>query len=117
MWSLLKILVLRWVMGRLLLKGVGSLFLFLPIAALLKTVGLPLLGVLGALALPVLLVLLFLGLPIFLVLVLGAGLLALLGTVLTVGGVLLKVLLFVGVPLALLGWLWSRSRRPHPGSI
>ena len=42
--------------------------------------------------------------------------LALLGTVLTVGGVLLKLLLFVGVPLALLAWLWSRARRPHPGT-
>jgi hypothetical protein len=116
MWTLLKVLAVKWVLGRLLLKGAGSLFLFLPIAALLKAVGWPLLMVLGVLALPVLLVLLFLGLPIFLVLLLGAGLLALLGSILAAGGALLKVLLFVGVPVALAWWLWTRLRPTTPGT-
>ena len=68
MWSAIRWLVLRIAAIRWLFK-LGGLAFLLPLALLLKTIGLPLLGVLAVVGDPGLLILLFLfGLPIFLVL-------------------------------------------------
>ena len=71
MWSLLKWLAMRLAVVRWLFKVLGGLAVFVPIALLLKTIGLPVLIILGILALPVLFVLFLFGLPIFLVLLVG----------------------------------------------
>ncbi len=107
MWSVISRLLLRVAALRWLFK-LGGLGLLLPIAFLLKTVGLPLLGVLGVLAVPVLILLFIFGLPIFLVLMVGGMLMALLGVALTVGIAALKLGLFVVLPMWLVWMLVSK---------
>ena len=123
MWLLLKAWLAQRAIRWLMLKGLGSLLVLLPVGALLSSVGWPLLVVLGVLALPVLLFLLVIGLPVLLVLLLGGALLAVVGVVLAVGVPLLPVLLAVAIPFALVVWLVRRARRragppapPEPGT-
>jgi len=124
MWSMLSRLLLRIAALRWLFK-LGGLGLLLPIAFVLKMIGLPLLMVLGVLAIPVLILLFVFGLPIFLVLIVGSMLMGLLGFVLTIGVAALKIGLFVVLPIwlvwALFGKVCSRRRwcrgkdePPHP---
>jgi hypothetical protein len=98
MWSAIRWLVLRIAAIRWLFK-LGGLAFLLPIAFLLKTIGLPLLGILSILALPILILLFLFGLPIFLVLVFGSMLMGLIGTVLTIGVAAIKIGLFVVLPI------------------
>ena len=53
MWTLIKGLLLKWAMLKWLLKSLGSLGILVPIAFILKMVGLPVLMVLAVLALPI----------------------------------------------------------------
>ena len=92
-----RLAAIRWAIKTLV--GVGVL---VPVAMLLKFVGLPILAVLGVLAAPVLFVLFLLGLPVFLVLIVGAMLLAGLFFLLTIGMVAFKVFLFVVLPIWLI---------------
>lgn len=97
MWSALRWLLLRIAAVRWLFK-LFSLGLLLPIALLLKTIGLPVLIVLGILGLPILLLLFVFGLPIILVLVFGGMLMAFLAFVLTLGIAAIKITLLVVLP-------------------
>lgn len=98
MWSAIRWLVLRIAAIRWLFK-LGGLAFLLPIALLLKTIGLPLLMVLAVLAIPILILLFLFGLPIFLVFIVGSMLMGLIGVVLTVGVAALKIGLFIVLPI------------------
>ena len=105
-----RLAAIRWAIKTLV--GVGVL---VPVAMILKVVGLPILAILGVLAMPVLFVLFILGLPVFLVLIVGAMLLAGVFFLLTLGVVAFKIFLFVVLPIWLIwkvaGWL-MRFFRP-----
>jgi hypothetical protein len=101
MWSAIRWLVLRVVAARWLFK-LSGLGLLVPLALLLKAIGLPLLGVLSVLAFPILILLFLFGLPVFLVLVVGGLFMGMLAMVLMVGLVALKIGLFVVLPI----WLF-----------
>lgn len=109
MWALLKTLLVQGVMAKVALRSFGWLAWLLPAGFLLKWVGLPLLSVLGVLAMPVLVLLFIIGLPIFLVLIVGFGLMALVGVLLTVGIALAKIL----IPIALVYWLVRWLMKPR----
>lgn len=101
MWSILKTLLVQGILARTALRSFGWLAWLLPLGFLLKWVGLPLLAVLLVLALPVLVLLVAIGLPIFVVILFGSMLMALVGTLLTVGIAVAKVL----IPVLLVLWL------------
>ena len=92
-----RLAAIRWAFKTLL--GLGVL---VPLAFILKVVGLPVLAVLSVLAMPVLFVLFLFGLPIFLVLIVGAVLLAGVFFMLSLGMVALKIFLFVVLPIWLI---------------
>ena len=93
MWTILKTLLIQGVLARTALRSFGWLAWLLPLGFLLKWVGLPLLAVLSVLALPVLVLLVAIGLPLFVVFLFGSMLMAVVGTLLTVGIALAKVLM------------------------
>lgn len=108
---LLKALALRLVTGR----TVGGMFglltvLLVPVAAILKFIGLPLLAVLGLIGAPLFLVLGAIGLPALFVIGIGAALIVLLGVLLMLGVVAVKIVL----PIVLVVWFVRWLRRPHP---
>jgi hypothetical protein len=107
MWSAIRWLVLRLVAARWLFK-LSGLALLIPIAMLLKTIGLPLLGVLSVLAFPVLILLFLFGLPINLVLLVGGLFMGMLGMVLTLGLAAVKIGLFIVLPAWLVWTLFSK---------
>lgn len=110
MWSILKWLVMRLAIVRWLFKILGGLGVFLPLAFLLKAIGLPVLMVLGVLALPIFFILFLFGLPLFLVLVAGGLAMGVLFAVLAFGMLALKVAIFVVLPIWLVykvvSWLF-----------
>lgn len=110
-----RLAAIRWA-----IKSLVGLGLLVPVAFVLKLVGLPILIVLGVLAAPVLFVLFLLGLPIFLVLIVAGLLMAGLFFALTVGLFALKVFVFVVLPIllvwTLVTFLW-RMFRPAPGAV
>jgi hypothetical protein len=113
MWLILKGLALRFVVGR----TVGGMFatllvLLLPVAGVLKLIGLPLLIVLGVLGAPVFLLLALVGLPLLFVVGIGGALLAVVGLVLAIGLIALKIAL----PIILIAWLVRWLRRPSSPS-
>ena len=105
-WLLLRIAAIRWVFK------LGWLGLLIPLAFLLKSIGLPVLLVLVVLALPILILLFVFGLPIFLVFVAGSAFMGLVGMVLSLSFAVLKIALFVVLPIWLLFALWSWIRGP-----
>jgi hypothetical protein len=118
MWSLLKWLAMKLAIVRWIFKILG-LFAFLPIAFLLKAVGLPVLIVLAVLALPVLFLLFLFGLPVFLVMLVGGLAIGALFAALAFGLFALKIAVFVVLPIWLLwklaSWMFAgRSRREVP---
>jgi hypothetical protein len=104
-----RLAAIRWAFKTLL--GLGVL---VPVAFILKVVGLPILAVLSVLALPVLFVLFLFGLPIFMVLIVGAVLMAGVFFMLTLGMLALKIFLFVVLPIWLIWkigcWLFQLVR-------
>jgi hypothetical protein len=114
MWSAIRWLVVRIAAIRWLFK-LGGLAFLLPLALLLKTIGLPILMVLAVLAIPVLVILLLFGLPIFLVFIAGSMLMGLIGTVLTIGMAAVKFGLLVVLPIWLMwtiaGKVWNWGKR------
>jgi hypothetical protein len=104
-----RLAAIRWAFKTLV--GLGVL---VPVAFILKVVGLPVLAVLSVLAMPVLFVLFLFGLPVFLVLIVGAVLMAGLFFMLTLGMIALKVFLFVVLPIWLIwkvaGWVFGLFR-------
>ena len=116
MWSLIKWLAMRLAVVRWIFKVLG-LVAFLPIAFLLKAVGLPLLIVLAVLALPVLFLLFLFGLPIFLVLLVGGLAMGALFIALSIGMMALKFAIFVVLPIWLVYKLVSWLFRGRGGGV
>ena len=100
---LLKVAAIKAILQ--LLKGLGSLGIFIPIALVLSTIGWPALMIIAVLALPVLLLLFVLGLPILLVVGGGAVILSVIGFVLAAAMPLIKVFLFVILPVMIAFWV------------
>ncbi len=96
MWSL----IWKWTVAKVLFRSFGWLALLIPVALMLKGIGLPLLLILGGLAMPVLIMLAIVGLPIIAVLVVGGVIMSVLGVVVTVGLTLAKIV----IPILLLVW-------------
>ena len=117
MWTLIKGLLLKWAMLRWLLKSLGSLGILVPIAFVLKMVGLPVLIVLAVLALPILFMLALFGMPFILVFLFGGALLAILSAVLSFGLMALKIVLPIVLVVWLVRWLmgWNGSK-PDEGT-
>ena len=117
MFASLTALVIRLAAIRWAIKGLVGFGLLVPLAMILKVVGLPILAVLGVVAVPVLVVLFLVGLPIFLVLLLGGLLLGGLFFLLSIGMFAFKIFIFVVLPIwlvwALASWLW-RVMHPTP---
>jgi hypothetical protein len=116
MWALIQTM-LKGALLKWLLKTLGSLGLWVPIAFILKMFGLPMLMVLGVLALPILIVLALFGMPFILVFLLGGAILAILSAVLSFGLLALKIAL----PIILIVWLvkWAlgwNSSKPDEGT-
>ncbi|MGH7615987.1 MAG: hypothetical protein ACREPM_02035, partial [Gemmatimonadaceae bacterium] len=111
MWAAIRWLVLRIAAIRWLFK-LGWLGALVPIALLLKTIGLPVLAVLSVVAIPAIILLFLFGLPIFFVLIFGGMFVGLLGTGLMLGLAALKFAIFVVLPLWLMWklgktiWCW-----------
>lgn len=107
MWAAIRWLVLRLAAVRWLFK-LSGLALLVPLALLLKTIGLPILAVLSIVGLPIFFLLLIFGLPIFMVLLFGGLAMGLLGAVLAIGLAALKIGLFVVLPI----WLfWKLANK------
>lgn len=114
MWLLLKGLALRFAVGRTVGGMLATLFVVLvPLAGLLKFIGLPLLLVLGVIGAPVFLLLGAIGLPVLFVVGFGGLLLLFVGALLAVGIFAIKILL----PIVLVVWFVRWIRRPRPGAI
>ena len=112
MWSLITSLLAKWALLKLLLKTLGSLGWLLPIAFILKFVGIPVLVVLAILALPVFIVLAIVGLPIMFVIVAGIMLLVGFFFLLSIGILALKII----IPILLVYWLvrwWFRNGKKN----
>ena len=109
MWLLLKGLALRFIVGRTV-GGAFSLLLLLlvPLAGVLKFIGLPLLLILGVLGAPIFLLLAAIGLPALFVVGVGGVLLLMLGIFLSLGILAIKIVL----PIVLIVWFvkWVRRR-------
>jgi hypothetical protein len=118
--SLVRWLVFRFAALGWATKWLGSLGVLLPLAFLLKFIGLPLLGILGVVAAPALALLFLFGLPVVLVLGGGAILMSLVFAALAVGMFALKVFVFVVLPIYLVikivRWVFRRGRDCGPGS-
>lgn len=104
MWTAIARLVAQLAAIRWLFK-LGGLALLLPIAAILKVIGVPLMIVLSIVALPVMILLFLFGLPIFLVLAVGGIIMALFSFVLMIGVAALKIFIFVVLPIWALAWI------------
>jgi hypothetical protein len=114
MWTVLKALALRMAVGRTLGGMLATLFLFLvPVAGVLKVIGLPVLIVLGVVGAPIFLLLAAIGLPVLVVVGFGGVLLALVGGLLALGILAIKIAL----PIILIVWLvkwWRKPKHPAP---
>ncbi|MBV6520238.1 MAG: hypothetical protein MNPFHGCM_00343 [Gemmatimonadaceae bacterium] len=112
MWALLKSLLAKWALFQVLLRALGSLAWLIPVAFILKAIGIPALLLLLFLGAPILIVLAIFGLPLILVLVAGGVLIAAIFAILAIGVAALKV----AVPIVLLIWLanWLFRSRENP---
>ena len=108
-WVLLRIAAIRWVFK------LGWLGVLIPIAFVLKAIGLPLLLILLVLALPVLLMFFVFGLPVFLVVVAGGAFMGLVSFVLTLSFAVLKIAIFVVLPIWLVFAIAPRIARWFKG--
>ena len=111
---LLKALALKLITGR----TVGGVFglltmLLVPVAAMLKFIGLPLLMVLGLLGAPIFLILSTIGLPVMLVLGIGGALIVVMGLFLTLGILAIKIVL----PIVLIVWFVRWLRRSGSAGV
>jgi hypothetical protein len=108
MWSLITSLLAKWALLKLVIKTLGSLGLLLPIAFVLKAIGMPILIVLAILAAPIFIVLAIIGLPFMFVIIVGIMLLVGFFALLSIGLLALKI----AIPILLVYWLlrwWFRN--------
>lgn len=118
MWMLLKGLALRFALGRTIGGLFATLLLVLvPVAGVLKIVGLPLLIVLGVVGAPLFLLLAAIGLPVLLVLGIGGVLIFLLGILLTLGALAIKIVLPIVLVVWLARWIFGKNRRSGRGDV
>jgi len=113
MWTVLKAVALRLAVGRTLGGMLTTLFLLLvPLAGVLKVIGLPILIVLGVVGAPIFLLLAAIGLPALVVVGFGGMLMLLVGGLLALGILAIKIAL----PIILIVWLvkWWRGRPESP---
>ena len=103
MWSLITSLLAKWALFKLLLKTLGSMAWLIPVAFILKLIGLPVLIVLAILAAPIFIILAIIGLPIMLVIIAGIVLLVGFFFLLSMGLLLLKI----AIPVILIYWLFK----------
>jgi len=115
MWTLIKSLLLKWALLRTLLRVLGSLGWLLPLAFVLKAVGIPLLLLLAVLAIPLFVVLAVIGLPFLLVMLVGGALLSLTMWIVSLGLVALKIALPVLLVVWVIRWLTRNPERPAGG--
>ena len=101
MWSLITSLLTKWALFKLLLKTLGSMAWLIPVAFILKLVGLPVLIVLAILALPVFIILAIFGLPIMFIIIAGVLLLVGFFFMLSMGLLVLKI----AIPIIIVYWL------------
>ena len=113
MWALLKSLLAKWAFFKVLLKALGSLAWLIPIAFVLKAIGIPLLLLLLILGAPILIVLAVIGLPLLFVLVIGGLLISALFAILSIGLTALKI----AIPIVIVVWIvnWFFRAREGPG--
>lgn len=112
MWMLLKGLALRFAVGRTIGGLFATLLLVLvPIAGVLKVIGLPLLIVLGVIGAPLFLLLAAIGLPMLLVVGIGGVLLALLSGLLALGVLAIKIVLPIVLVVWVVRWILGKNRR------
>jgi len=104
-WLLLRIAAIRWVFK------LGWLGVLIPIAFVLKAIGLPLLLILLVLALPVLLMFFVFGLPVFLVVMAGGAFMGLVSFVLTLSFAVIKIAIFIVLPIWLVFAIAPRIAR------
>jgi len=112
MWALLKSLLAKWAFFKVLLKALGSLAWLIPIAFLLKAIGIPVLILLLILGAPILIVLAVVGLPLLFVLVIGGFLIAALFAILAIGVTALKIALPIIVVVWLVKWFFKSRETP-----
>lgn len=110
MWALIQSLVTKWALFKVLLRTLGSLGWLIPVAFILKFVGLPVLAVLAILALPVFIILALVGLPIMFAFV--AGILLLVGffALLSLGIAVIKIAIPIAIIYFLFKW-WSNGKK------
>lgn len=101
MWSLITSLLAKWALFKLLLKTLGSMAWLLPVAFILKLIGLPVLIVLAILAAPIFIILAIVGLPIMFVVIAGVLLLVGFFFMLSMGLLVLKI----AIPILIVYWL------------
>jgi hypothetical protein len=118
MWMLLKGLALRFAVGRTIGGLFATLLLVLvPIAGVLKVIGLPFLIVLGVIGAPLFLLLAAIGLPVLLVVGIGGVLLALLGGLLALGVLAIKIVLPIVLVVWVVRWMLGKNRRSGSGDV
>lgn len=107
MWALLKSLLAKWAVFKVLLKALGSLAWLIPLAFILKAIGIPALILLLILGAPILIVLAVFGLPLILVLIVGGFLIAALFAILAIGVTALKIALPFIIVFYLVRWFFK----------
>ncbi|MCC6318669.1 MAG: hypothetical protein IT361_13390 [Gemmatimonadaceae bacterium] len=109
MWALIKAILVKLALIKTLLRILASLGWLLPLALLLKAIGIPLLILFALLALPVIIVLAVIGLPLLLVVVVGGGLVTFAIWVASMGLLALKLALPILAVVWLISWLRRRN--------
>jgi hypothetical protein len=112
MWPLIKALIAKMALIKVILSALRRLGWLLPLAVLLKAIGLPLLLIALVLAVPLFLVLVAIGLPMIMLFAVGGILLIFTLWLLNVGFFLLKL----AIPVILLYWVFkwlSRNGKKH----
>lgn len=123
MWTLVKAWLLKLILQRSLGAVLAALLaILLPIAGILKVVGIPLLLVLLIVGAPLLLLLAVIGLPFLLVLGAGMAIIGVISAVLALGFALLKIALPILLVVWLLRWFFAgrnggngKGQRADPG--
>jgi hypothetical protein len=111
MWSLITSLLAKLALLKLLLKTLGSLGWLVPIAFVLKLVGLPVLIVLAILAAPIFIILAIIGLPIMFVIVAGVMLLVGFFFILSMGLLVLKIAIPILIVYWLIRWFFRNGKK------
>ena len=111
MWSLITSLLAKVALLKLVLKTLGSLGWLLPIAFVLKLVGLPVLIVLAILAAPIFIILAIIGLPIMFIVIVGVLLLVGFFFMLSMGLLVLKIAIPILIVYWLIRWFFRNGKK------